>query len=132
MSRAWLFRASVTSNLLLVIYLALYSSSTSSPSENNVPVLVPFTPDSAALHAKSGPPGKNTDLLLSDPSQLQPLLQEQGSNSVSVGNSPEDGGSGGGNGVNNKPEVRSSDGGVVWDGDDSALGEGIAADLVRQ
>jgi hypothetical protein len=67
---------------------------------------------------------------------LQSQSQSQSSNSNSNSNANEDAGSkvNANANVNNINEaaasVKTSDGVVVWDGDDSALGEGIAADLV--
>lgn len=129
MSRAWLFRGSVAGNLLLLTYVALYSSST--------PPQPTYTPPPSAESPQNLVRVPKSDLQTSP--QAQPLLLEKENGNSNPGNSAGSGSYPAGEEVNNgnaKPAAElvvksgGADGGVVWDGDDSALGEGIAADLV--
>lgn len=123
LSRAWLFRASVAGNLLLLTYVALYTSSeppvpslssggnsgVSSSSSSHSPVTLPLR-----YPAQPAPPEP-----LTNPNPNYPLpLEESGDKSSPSKDQPQ--------------EIIKGDNRVVWDGDDSALGEGIAADLVSR
>jgi len=138
MGRPWLFRMSVAGNFLLLTYVALYSSSTPEYSSrpSNSPEVSPLSTSSSSNLAKTfisnevDPMKPPQSQLLIQQSPQQPMTIEASAgdtnnNNVGSRNSPEDV-------VNNSKGNQSpGDGtGVVWDGDDTALGEGIASDLI--
>jgi hypothetical protein len=164
MGRPWLFRVSVAGNLLLLTYVALYSSSTSDyppRSSNSGQDVSPLSTSSSSSNGlkrngfnNEADPiqvpqsqqliGGSNSMLSPNINPNQNSIYASGSSDPNNGgnhnkNSPEDTNNiSKGNTVadddSNKPGLRGGSGsdgnGVVWDGDDTALGEGIAPDLM--